>query len=110
MYQGSTPTLPIRIPGKDLTNAKLFLTIKDGRNGTIQTFVSGDGRFSVSFDGTDTVGELTLTQQETLAINGGKAEIQVRFIFENGKAGVTKKVLLTVNDVLLKDVISYADE
>ena len=107
MYQGSTPTLPIRIPGKNLTEAKLFLTIKDSRNGNLQTITSDSENLSVSFDGNDTVGEVTLTQEQTLAISAGSASIQLRFVFPNGKAGVTQKKMLCVNDVLLKDVISY---
>ena len=107
MYRGSTPTLPIRIPGKDLTEARLFLTIQDSKNGALHTFTSDDENFTVSFDGEDTVGEVTLTQEQTLAINAGNAQAQIRFVFENGKAGVTVKRPLCVNDVLLKDVISY---
>lgn len=108
MYRGSTPTLPIRIIGKDLTEAKLFLTIQD-KSGKNTTITSDSERFTVEFDGQDTVGEVELTQTETLAIEAGNAYSQIRFIFSNGKAGVTVKKPLCVNDVLLKDVISYGE-
>ena len=50
MYRGTTPTLPIRIPGSDLTQARLFLTIQDGKDEKKQiTLVSGED-FTVTYD------------------------------------------------------------
>lgn len=109
MYRGSTPTFPFKICGKDLTGAKLFITIRDDKTGNLQTVTSDEERLSFSFDGTDTVGEVTLTQEETLAINAGSARVQIRYIYPNGKAGVTQTEAISVKDVLLKEVISYGE-
>jgi hypothetical protein len=106
MYQGTTPTIPIKFKGVDLTQAKIFLTIQDDRKKSQMTFTSGDD-FSVEFDGTDTVGTIRLTQEQTLRMSPGNCEVQARFIFPDGSSGATGKTNIFVNPVLLKGVISY---
>ena len=109
MYRGTTPTLPIRIPGTDLTQARLFLTIQDGKDERRQiTLVSGED-FTISWDDTEkqTVGDVTLTQEQTLMLSEGSCKAQIRFTFADGSTGCTQIRSLSVNDVLLKDVISY---
>lgn len=109
MYRGTTPTLPIRIPGADLTQARLFLTIQDGKDEKKQiTLVSGED-FTVTYDGEKaaTVGDVTLTQEQTLMLSEGSCKSQIRFTFADGSTGCTQVRSLSVNDVLLKDVISY---
>ena len=109
MYRGTTPTLPIRIPGSDLTQARLFLTIQDGKDEKKQiTLVSGED-FTVTYDSEKeaTVGDVTLTQEQTLMLSEGSCKSQIRFTFADGSTGCTQIRSLSVNDVLLKDVISY---
>ena len=109
MYRGTTPTLPIRIPGSDLTQARLFLTIQDGKDERRQiTLVSGED-FTVTYDSEKeaTVGDVTLTQEQTLMLSEGRCKSQIRFTFADGSTGCTQIRSLSVNDVLLKDVISY---
>ena len=109
MYRGTTPTLPIRIPGTDLTQARLFLTIQDGKDEKKQiTLVSGED-FTVTYDSEKeaTVGDVTLTQEQTLMLSEGSCKSQIRFTFADGSTGCTQIRSLSVNDVLLKDVISY---
>ena len=109
MYRGTTPTLPIRIPGTNLTQARLFLTIQDGKDEKKQiTLVSGED-FTVTYDSEKeaTVGDVTLTQEQTLLLSEGSCKSQIRFTFADGSTGCTQIRSLSVNDVLLKDVISY---
>ncbi len=109
MYRGTTPTLPIRIPGADLTQARLFLTIQDGKDEKKQiTLVSGED-FTVTYDSEKaaTVGDVTLTQEQTLMLSEGSCKSQIRFTFADGSTGCTQIRSLSVNDVLLKGVISY---
>ena len=109
MYRGTTPMLPIRIPGADLTQARLFLTIQDGKDEKKQiTLVSGED-FTVTYDSEKeaTVGDVTLTQEQTLMLSEGSCKSQIRFTFADGSTGCTQIRSLSVNDVLLKDVISY---
>lgn len=105
MYQGTTPTIPLRFRAVDLSRARIFLTIEDRDKKKI-TFVSGDD-FTVEYDGTDTVGTIRLTQEQTLAMASGACDVQARFIFPDGSTGATKKAGVFVNPVILKDVITY---
>ena len=108
MYRGTTPTLPIRIPGHDLTQAKLFLTFQDGRDSKTMTITTPDD-FTVTYDAENqaTVGNVTLTQEQTLMLNAGSCTAQIRFVFPDGSAGATVKRTITVSDVILKGVIEY---
>lgn len=107
MYRGTTPTIPIRIKGVDLTEAKLFLTFESpgGKQLTLQT----PDNFTVELDGEDTVGDVTLTQEQTLELSTASHSVQIRWIDEDGIAGATKVQQINVKDVLLKGVISYDD-
>lgn len=108
MYRGTTPTLPVQIRGVDLTDAKLFLSIRDGRKGQTTTLTTPDD-FTVSYDSEKemTVGEIALTQEQTLALSAGACEAQIRFVFPDGQAGATVIRQLGIQDVILKGVISY---
>lgn len=109
MYRGTTPTLPIRIAGVDLTQAKLFLTIQDGKVESKQITLETPTDFTVTYDSEKNVteGDVTLTQEQTMMLNEGSCKAQIRFVFADGQAGTTLIRSLSVNDVLLKDVISY---
>ena len=108
MYQGTTPTIPLKFKGVDISSAKIFLTIQDEEKKKRITFTSGDD-FTVQYDGTDTVGKIRLTQEQTISINPGRCKVQARFIFPNGDAGVTEEATIDVNPILLRSVISYED-
>lgn len=105
MYRGTTPTIPIRIKGVDLTDAKLFFTIQS-KGGKQWTFTTPED-FTVEFDGEDTVGEITLSQKQTFNFNAATHEAQIRWVTPDGFADATVKRPITVEDVLLKEVIQY---
>lgn len=105
MYQGTTPTVSLTFKDIDLTEAKIYLTILDGKKKSF-TFTSGDN-FTVEYDGEDTTGTIRLTQEQTLALSPGKCTAQARFIFADGTSGATKEAGVFVNPVILKDVIAY---
>lgn len=109
MYQGTTPTIPFTIKGIDLTQARVFLTLQDQRTWETQTYDSSGDKVMVSFSAEDdeTTIQLTLTQEETLAISEGKIMVQARWVLANNKAGASDKASLTVNDVIYKEVITY---
>lgn len=106
MYQGTTPTIPLTFKKIDLSEAKIYLTFQDEQKKKTLTFTSGED-FTVTFDGTDTTGEIKLTQKQTLDMCQGNCTVQARFVFPDGNAGATEKTQLFVNPVILKDVISY---
>lgn len=105
MYQGTTPTIPLQFKGVDLSATKIYLTFEDDRTKKQFTFISGDD-FTVEYDGTDTVGIIRLTQEQTLAFSPGSCDVQARFIFPDGSAGATGVSKVFVSPVILKGVIS----
>ena len=108
MYQGTTPTIPMTFKGIDLTSAKIFVTIEDDKTHELMTFTSGDD-FTVEYDyeHQNTVGYLSLTQEQTLKLTAGNCAIQPRYIFADGQAGACAKAKLHINPVILKKVIQY---
>lgn len=108
MYRGTTPTLPIRIHGIDLTQAKIFLSIWGEEKESIFTLTTPED-FTVDYDreNDETSGEITLTQEQTLALSAGSCQAQIRFVFPDGRAGATPPREIGVKDVFLKDVIAY---
>lgn len=79
MRRGTTPTLTLTVDA-ELEGWACYVAI---RSGCFTTIIEGD-RLDVSQeDGTTTI-ELTLTQEETLALRVGAAEIQVRDVRNGG--------------------------
>ena len=50
---------------------------------------------------------MTLTQEQTMSLKAGSCRAQVRWVFPDGSAGATKTQAITIEDVILKDVIVY---
>ena len=105
MYRGTTPTIPIRVKGIDLTEAKLFLTFESPTKKQLTLECPRD--FTVELDGTDTVGYVELTQEQTLMLSASNHFVQIRWVESDGTAGATKTQQVSVKDVLLKGVIHY---
>lgn len=108
MYRGTTPTLPIRIRKADLSLAKIFLSIRDAENNLAFTLTTPED-FTVDYDSEkdETSGEITLTQEQTLALGAGSCQAQIRFVFPDGRAGAVPPREIGVKDVFLKGVIKY---
>ena len=104
MIRGTTPAYTLTIAGYDLTQMTVFVTVR-GQYGTLVT-KTGDA-LTVTADATGSTIAFRLTQEETLALTVGRAEVQVRFIDANGIALATEIAPVTVERVLLGGVIEY---
>ena len=104
MYRGTTPDFVLTIPGVDLTDKTVFVTFEQDYREITKT---GDELAVEYGDDTSTI-SVSLTQQETLGLKKGKADVQVRFIDREGHAEATDKKAVTIDDVLLERVIEYA--
>ena len=107
MYQGTTPTIQLIVPGKDLTDKRIYLTIEDSRSKTQITWISGDQGLVVEYKEPNTIVLLTLTQENTFELPLGSLNAQIRWIDINGKAWATEPCKLVMQNVLLKEVITY---
>ena len=108
MYQGSTPSIPIRFEGVNLTEAKVYITVYDEMKKKQYDFESGKD-FIVSIAGDDSVTDLSMSQEQTLALGTGLCSIQGRWVFSDGVAGTTQRASIQVQPAIKKEVISYGD-
>ena len=101
MYQGTTPSYALEIAGYDLT--------VEGANK--QFTLSGD-RLTVTYDSENdkTTIVFSFTQAETFQLPVGTLKCQARWVDENDEAWATEEASLMVNSVLLKKVITRAEE
>ena len=79
----------------------MYLSFNNG--GTVTTFE--DDRLTKSLNGNQTIVEVTLTQEETLAFATGSVETQIRAI-KNGVAVATDIQQLPVNRIIKDGVIN----
>lgn len=105
MRRGTTPDYLLTVAGYDLTECTVYVTLKQGAQ--LITF-TGD-RLSVSWDSDANTSSVTfgLTQEETLGLKQGNAEIQIRFINAEGEALATQIRAIPVLPVLFEEVIEY---
>lgn len=105
MIRGTTPDLILTLP-VDLTDCTVYVTL--GRRPTMITKTTGD--VVVTPGTTSSTIEVWFTQEDTLSLRAGQAEIQVRFINSQGKAYATNCKIVTIGKVLLEGVIEYDPE
>lgn len=104
MRRGTTPTYMLTISGYDLTEMTVYVTVR-GAFGKLIT--KTDDELSISADETGSTIAFRLTQAETLELNTGRAEVQVRFIDAQGVALATDIGEIAVERVLLPGEIEY---
>lgn len=101
MRRGTTPVITCTIIGADLTGSSVYVTIQQG--GVEITVVNPQ------IETTDTGCKITviLTQEQTLKLFKGIADIQVRWITSDETAHATDIKQLNVDKILKNGVISY---
>ena len=105
MYRGTTPDYILSIPGYDITEATIFVTIKQG-SGRILTLTND--ALIVSGDSQGTSIAFSLTQKQTLNFKAGTANVQARFIFSDNEAYATDTKSITIRPILYEREIHYA--
>ena len=109
MYQGTTPALTFKVPGYDLTDMTVIVSIR-GRNGGELNKTGTDLVITYNDDVSGKEYSLVacrLTQKETLNLRPGDASCQIRFVDSNGEAWATRKANVNVYDVIYKAVIHH---
>lgn len=106
MIRGTTPTFMLFVEGYDLSGTTVYVAIK---NDMRELLLSGE-RLSVTGGEEESIVVFGLTQEETLALKEGTAQIQVRFIDSAGVAYATDIRRVTVGKVLQEGVIEYAGD
>lgn len=101
MRRGTTPTVYCFVKGADLTGKNVYATIKQG--GTEITII--DPQCTSTDTGCTLV--FTLTQAQTLKLKKSKANIQLRWIDNNGIAAATPIKEFVVDQILKEGEIQY---
>ncbi len=110
MIRGTTPTFHLIIDEHDLTGAKVFVTIEGNKNDVKLNWVTGDEGYElVSASEESSEIAITLSQEQSLLLPTGKAEVQVRWIFPDGSAKATEPATIEVGKVLFDQEIKYED-
>lgn len=103
MIKGTTPTFLITLRGSTLEGATPFVTLRQGKRELTKS-----GEELVKERGEDScVLAVSLTQEETLALAHGKAEMQVRWVYADGTAGATGIQSVAVKPVLKEEVLAH---
>lgn len=95
--QGLTPTIIVTVPqDTDLTEAaNVYPSIKQGK------LLLRPVTFDVSAHQVD----IYLSQEETLALNPGGAEIQINWTYSTGQRGATRPKPLTIAANQIREVL-----
>ena len=104
MIRGTTPTETYTLQGADdldLTRCvQIWVTITDSWG---IDFTWDKTRLVI--DPQERTIELTLTQEETLAFAVGTARAQIRFLYDDGSAFASKRLIFEIEDVRRGGVI-----
>lgn len=103
MRQGTTPIYTLAVSGYDLTDKTVFVAISSRGRRIIKT---GDA-LSIAYGNEASTIAFCLTQQETLSLGLGQAEVQMRFIDSDGIAKATDIKPIAVERILQPGVIEY---
>lgn len=107
MRRGTTPDYILSVSGGDLSGCAVYVTISQAGR---RTTLTGE-RLTIAVD--DSTGRpvtsirFRLTQAETLAMQAGKASVQVRWTDAGGLALATEIKTIGIMPVLLEEVIAY---
>lgn len=108
--RGTTPTLTITAESIDLTDKTIYITI-DQANGRQITklYPNNDGSVWLERVGENTDINVYLSQHDTMAFHPGRAEVQIRWIEEDGTAHASEIKNITLTKTLLEGVIKYVE-
>ena len=99
MRRGTTPVITLTVDA-DIADWTTYVSFNNGN--AVTTFE--DDRLTKTQDGIQTIIELTLTQEETLAFNVGSVEVQIRAI-KDDVAIATNIVGMDVSRIIRDGVI-----
>lgn len=104
MVRGTTPDFILTLRGVDLSNKTVYVTLSQDEHQTTKS----NNKLRIEVDEAGSTIAFSLTQIETLDLKVGKAEVQVKFIDENGYVVATNIASVNVTRALLERVIKYA--
>ena len=95
----------LTLAGVDLTGMTVYVTIRQGYTLLTKT----NDELSIATDAEGSTIAFSLSQEDTLNLSEGAAEIQVKYIDSAGDVQATEIASISVDKALLERVIEYAD-
>ncbi len=114
--RGTTPEITLTMDGETFANCTVYVTIDQGGVQITKNSYSDNGEMYLepildeSGTQTGTIIHLFLTQSDTLSLDVGQAEVQVRWIGLDQKAHKSDIATITLARVLLEEVINYVSD
>lgn len=103
MIKGTTPTLLVKLTGRDITEATDWLvTLKSG----IRKVVKAKSECTASVEDGSTMIQVPLTQRETLTLKAGTVEIQLNWLNADGSREASTKGTLELEGNLHEGVMA----
>lgn len=109
MYEGTTPTYYLTVIGEDITNMTVYVTMFGRPSAVKITWTNGDEGLEIESCEDGTLITLTLTQEQTLQLGVGDADVQVKWIDIDGVACATEVGRVHVHRSLLREVITHRE-
>lgn len=104
MHQGTTHILTLEVEDVDLTGKTVQVSLRTVTGKLIEK--TNPDLYIGSITNGSAIA-ITLSQEETLALPHGPIRIQVRWIDENGNAGVSDVGYVDVQGILTDNMITY---
>ena len=104
--RGTTPVYSVEVFDYDLTDKTVYVTIAQGNR---KLTLAGD-RLTIGAGADGSTIVFRLSQDETLAMKEGSADVQVKTIDSGGHVDGTGMGTITFEKALLDKVIAYADD
>lgn len=95
MIRFTTPTHEHIVKGIDLSGCEVWVSYEQGLSEV-------NAKATVEFDGTDSTVTVSLTQKQTARFHEGAVQVQINWLYPNGKRDATGKKELQMLDNLLE--------
>lgn len=100
MRRWTTPTHELVVEGVDLTGCDVYVDYKQGSR-------TRRVKCEPEYDGSDTVLEVTWTQEQSAVFKPGEVEVQVNWITEAGDRDATKIATFEATRNLLNEEVAF---
>ena len=105
--QGTNPAIEVNVSGQALSGATIYVTLEKDDRQVTKTNYSGCEDVTAEAVQGGTKLTVKLTQNDTLWLMPGPGRLQVRWIFDDGEAGISDCGYIRITEALLKGVISH---
>lgn len=105
MIRGTTPTLILQIPNRDLRECDIIVTLQN----LSKTLNKKNEDMEIEYRDESTYLSIWFSQQDTLAFSKGTADIQVNWLYNDGNREATETETVDIGKNLYSKVMKYGE-